>query len=334
MKRVIVPDFKDQVCPGDRLKNPAELATYKRKRIVIAGHNVSSFYIHLYQAMERGRIHVYSPQDFRKILEGSNGTGFHPDVIKQSRHGMMFTEIKASAFRNKVKSSSNQLKRYSIALLDRLREEGEELPWVEYAFFRYGSWDSYKTYAGDAKKCREKDHRSLITRLSDETKDLTIVPLNLLIAIFSSPDFHVRENMNQATSNAFLYGGRQYQGQLNVYGGRFSDIHRKVKNVQDLISRLMERTRIDHPEWLCLDELEIQKSELGEDYSCQSSDNEDSPFYIKREITPFPIIRFRMNKDAKKKFLANYQRHFARMFEQWVRIGDLYDTDPVLPDFV
>jgi len=326
VNKLMVPKFIDQICPSDILRDPEELEKYKRTRTAISSYNTATFYTLLFQLLEKGGISNPSKKDLKVFLEG--GSKNHKSDSKLiDGDGEHRAEIKAAAFRNKHKCAKDQFKNYCLKLLNRLKE-GDKLPSVNYAFFRYGHWSDYKLYPDLGKSGQEKNHGSLLERFCYETRDLTIVPLNLLIAFLSSIEFFKAASMNQ-TSSRF---SRKSVDQFHLYGGRLSELH-NGQVMKELLDGLKDEdfSYMTNPEWLELDSLRLRKyslDDLPDNFYCRERGKRK-----RYEIKPFSITRFDMSKAAEKRWLKSFKEHYEEIATEWLGIEEPYSGSVVLPKF-
>jgi len=319
-------DLLDQVCPSGDLTDPNELKEYRSKRPVIAGYNAASFYTTLYQLMKGGAIK--DPKTIKGEVLNGNVRKFAPDVTRKSRLGTHDTEIKACSARSKHKLPKDQLRDYCWRLLKKL-EQGEKRPSVDYTLFRYGSRDDYKPYEGLGKPGQEKNHSTLLKRLSQETTELTIIPLNVLIAMVATDHFHRLDVMDQSKSNY----SRKDVNQICIYGGKLSAL-RKGQTEEELINLLTDDwSYVDHPNWLQLNQLKIKRytlKDLPETFTCRQKGRGK-----RYPLVSFPITQIKINPEAEIKWLQSFRRNYKKILQEWIGIEKIKPsrTLELEPDF-
>lgn len=192
-----------------------------RKRSVIAKKNGGHFFAVLYQTLEGGTVHPLSSRDVQRLTTGEKRS-FAPDVTFHKTKGVGYTEVKTTSTRSATeKCGALQLRNYFFKLLDRL-DRGDELPWVDYAFFRYGDW---------AVKGLEKlENGELTETLARETRDLLIAPINLVFFMLMNSPTSV---MNQTSSGSPI----NQQTYWYVQSGMLGRFHR---NPNEAIPEMIE----------------------------------------------------------------------------------------------
>ena len=146
---------------------------------VIYKKNTSRIFTQIYQAIHGGEVPLNGENGFK--MSGAGSRRFSPDIIGLDHFGRHFTEVKAISRRIYDPSCRvNQLEAYCFSLLESI-SEGDELPSVDYAFFRYG----HRNHLG----WRNLNNSQLSRRISENVNNLTIVPLNLLffLSLFLPP---------------------------------------------------------------------------------------------------------------------------------------------------
>src|SRR3989344_9070826 len=152
---IVRPEFIKQI----KAKNVEE-AQSKR---VIANKNTGLFYSHVFTNIGGGTVHHHSRDEIEEILSGSQRR-FRPDVVHNRKTGKGYTEVKAVSTRtSQPQCYFGQLENYCFQLLKRI-DEGDELPWVDYAFFRYGD----RNFTGQS----SLSNKDLVAKLALNTKDL------------------------------------------------------------------------------------------------------------------------------------------------------------------
>ncbi|MDO8459894.1 MAG: hypothetical protein Q7S74_02190 [Nanoarchaeota archaeon] len=278
---VIVPQYLPQI--------KAHCSDDAGKRRFRSGENTSEFYTRVYQSLEGGSVSPLRGTNVDRLTNGKVRCN-KPDISYRKNRGRGYTEVKASSTRSaEFKCSLLQLRNYSFKLLDRIHA-GDELPWVDYAFFRYGDRN-----VGDLQKL---ENGLLTATLASHTRDLLIAPLNLLYFIFINSPLIV---LNQTSSNSTI----NYRDYWNVKSGFLNNFHRTFfSSIEDLLkSKEAHFGALDKKD-LGLDKLESRQYE--------------SPIrYIKgnKEIKPFIITKYRMPPKDYKKWLKHFSRNYERILE-------------------
>jgi hypothetical protein len=167
----IKPDFLPQVkVDKNHLAN--------KRKLRIAGENASFFAGYIYEAIFKGVAvrpnEKYPDEEGMEIISSPH---FRPDHVLSTPQGTIATEIKMTSLRSSQPFCSNsQFFHYYRYFLDCFRS-GEEAPSVNYAFFKYG--------AKEPLKIGKFTNIELVQTLSKEIRNLTVVPLNLAIFLFS-----------------------------------------------------------------------------------------------------------------------------------------------------
>lgn len=183
--RVLRPEIRDQI----EVNSPTD-ATIRR---FIAGENTSSFYSQVYRASGngKGRIPQLDGRHESILFPWGEERHFRPDVVHKRKTGHGYTEVKAvSTHTSQPHCSVPQFEDYAFALLNRI-EHGDEIPWIDYAVFRYGK-DSFRGQ-------HKHDNGDLIERLSGVTRDLTIIPFNLALFVFMNSPEQARNQQSSWT---------------------------------------------------------------------------------------------------------------------------------------
>lgn len=254
-----------------------------------AGDKTALFYTRLYSALFGGDMNGLAPGDCHK--------GFHPDVTRRERGGFLRTEVKATSTKNgSPKVGCFQFVNYCKDFLFAFRNR--EKPSVEYAFFKYGKGNTNE-------KLYQYNNRRLVEKLAHSTRDLLVVPLNLLILMLR--DYDVK-NMDHSSSNT----SRDLEPYWRPHGGQMTRIHNSEEELEKLVEGL-KYSRIGNGE-LCTDELVRDQ--------CESPDN----IYCKGfKIKPFTITRY-YNKN-----MLRWAESFNENFESFM---DVLGISGALDDMV
>jgi hypothetical protein len=210
---IIDPEYLSQ----KRATSPEEA----RSRSITAKKNTGHFFAVLYQALEGGTVHPLSSRDVERLANGERRS-FSPDVTFHKTKGVGYTEVKTTSTRSATAMcGALQVRNYSFKLVDRI-SRGDELPWVDYAFFRYGDW---------AVKGLEKlENGELTETLAGEPRDLLIAPINLVFFMLMNSPTNV---MNQTSSDSPI----NQQTYWYVQSGMLRRFHR---NPNEAIPEMIE----------------------------------------------------------------------------------------------
>ena len=345
VKRVLVPDFEDQLQkrPIDkkadeikeeslrriaRLKNAGHSATILKSRVdeealvtnskitrlytdhynarlVVAKANIASYYSALYQEIFGGEVlrKFKTEKEEYHIGDGQEQRNFHPDHIRYFDGTKVFCEIKAVSDRNsKPWCSSTQLENY---FHDLLTDAFETMftPELEYAFFRY-------RHRGDhEEKTSVLSNRGLARKLARDTKDLLIVPANLLFLMaLASKDCWINQESNKGPDEARYW---------KIYGHLITRLHQEDNPILNIASEV-EADNIasgveadgDLAKDLCLRDIRVIRGQSPGDIYCRN-----------RSVRPFHITRYYNSTDCWQKYL---KEHHERLLTERLGIRDLY----------
>lgn len=259
-----------------------------RKRGKSAGDKTASFYAGLYSILFGGDMNGLSPNDCHR--------GFHPDVSRRERGGLLRTEVKAISTRaSSPKIGCFQFVNYCKDFLFSFR--GGEKPSVEYAFFRYGDWHNHKLY--------KHDNKGLIKKLAHSTRDLLVLPLNFLILILK--DYNPK-NMDHSSSQT----SRNLEPYWVPHGSLITKIHESGDELKRFIDELTH-SGLENGE-LCTEELVREHYESQDRIYCKGF-----------KIKPFTITRY-YNRDMFK-----WAESFNNNFESFM---DFLGISGALDDMV
>ena len=252
-KRVVKPKFLRRI--RVTCQSEAEL------RSIRARQNTSIFYCYLYEALFGGRIGRTFKGELEEISSGRY-RNLHPDIVKPISDGRVFTEVKTVKTKNgKPYCSHDQFHNYTYDLLKDLNAKRPRSQ-VEYAFFRY--WNTRLT-----KLCGKQ----IGGELAEETRDLLIVPLNLLILILlNSPTKKIDQTTNKGPDECKYW---------MIFGEILSQFHKDDNITDKLFSRSSERGYHGLKELLLLDNLVSERT--------QSPGN---LYFWDQQIEPFQITRY------------------------------------------
>lgn len=270
------------------------------KRSTRSKENSSEFFVRLYATLEGGSVTPLDCRDVEHLVNGERRQ-FRPDIVHRKVRGTGYTEVKVSSTRAaQEKCSMIQVRNYGFKLLDRIRA-GDELPWVDYAFFRYGDRN-----VGQLQKL---ENGNLTEKLAQETRDLLIAPLPLvLLMLQNSP-----QELHDQTSADYSINYRSYwyvqSGMLNFFHEHGERALGKLVRPDGKIGRFT-------PEDLFLDKLTARHYRSPPRY------------YVTRSgmlgmLKPFDITKMRMEEEDYKKWLKFYGEHYEEMFDD-LGISDKY----------
>lgn len=310
-----------------------ELEQYITKRANDKGKNVAAFYDALFDVIRtdptwRGdRVQISDPSYYG--MKQDNGFGFNPDSLKVYRSGPVYGEVKVSAFRNaKFWCSPKQFLKYWAQLED-MNEMGEKMPFLNYGLFRYGSRDDYKIheceYSGKTKNKSKHicDNKCLTSNLATKTRELTIIPINLMLALFMSNKFRKNGKMDQSSSRISL----ENQDYFWLKGTLASTLHNNngstVKSVEELIDGSVSPATYD---LLGLKDINISRERSNGVYCLPVGMN---GFHYK--VKEFPIVRLEMSKESEKKWAENFRDYGRDILRYCFGIQNLEDAIKELP---
>lgn len=270
--------------------------------------NVTNYYHALIQSIRTGpcykgqELAVQEPEEF-----GVGTSTFSPDVLKLYKTGPEYNEVKSAQWRRgEIQCAKNQLLRYYKLLMERL-ELGDELPAVNYVFLRYGTYKDYELHHCDKEGKNQGngnhrcDNKCLTKNLTSKKLEVSVIPLNLLLAIFSLSRFHRIKEMDHTTST-----GRNQESYILLARKVFSAFqgHSRKPPIKNLEELLQDSVNPELKQILMIDKLKIKRSNSPEDFTC-------SPLGLNTDykISQFPIVRFEMNKNAEKQWLDNFHRY-------------------------
>ena len=312
-----LPDKKDRM-------SAFELAEYVNLRGNIKSKNVGIYYKALYDSLRttplwRGRrLKIRNPEEYGMVDNGLSEFQFNPDCLSLFETGPVYGEVKASGFQNaKFWCSPVQFLRYWQLLEDRIREFGDDIPNLNYGFFRYGFFipgipgvRAYDCKLHECEKSGKKingekhlcDNRCLTTNLINKTHDLTIIPINLLIAIFMSEKFQKQGRMNQLSSQ-FSWDHQDYSW---VKGKLCTSLHgaRNVKQVSSIRGLLGNSILPKTYEVLGLDRLRIVRESVSGIF-CLPHGISGFPY----KIRDFPVVRIEMSEKDEREWIKNFRNY-------------------------
>lgn len=328
-KRLFVPDFVP-LPKTTGIKDTEERNIAIRSRAKAGKENISNFYSavlsQLNTAPDRGeKLDIPDPSVYWVNIQS------RPDILERYKDGSRAIEIKGfSTHKGQVQCSHIQAARYLQFLLLRLKE-GETLPSVDYAIFKYtnGHFNIFecdksrdKDSEGRSHKC---DNYCLAERLSGKTLNLSVIPLNLLLGFFSSLEFTLKDRMNQASSQSswnhqdYLYirAGTTFS---RLHGGGNSRIIYPIQNLQEFLDGFIPpKLR----EILVLDGLQMVREE-SPPLVCEYK--EPWRQMARFSVNPFQIVRFKMARADERQWLRNFRRHHQKILKKIMGINNLEEV--------
>lgn len=248
------------------------------------------------------------------------------------RGGVVQSEIKASASRGgKYTMPLVQLKKYAASLIE--RSESEKLPSVHYSFFFYGQrgadYDAYK-----CERSGKKDKRAGIGRhicvndclnmnLARDFKQAAVIPLNLMIALFSSDEFHKRYIHDQSSS--WISNGAQ--GYLHFSNTTISRLNGYKRDPVASVGELLgDHVDDELRNLLELDSLKIVRGQTPDNLVSRVNGS-SAP------VASVPITMFDMPKAAERRWLDKLWENGEWLMEERLGLGPLYDSSFEVEDF-
>jgi hypothetical protein len=317
----IIPDLpKGVVYTQEELdeheKQRFELATewekYGSGRRHAGKHYFGRMYALLYAAKYGGRApNIRGSNGIRQI--GKESRLFQPDVISPRKSWEQYTEVKANSFRGGGFSLGVlQLENYCGVILDGLAKDS--FHFVNYAFFRHGERNDHRVLSdekmGDTSPRRDKAR--LVRRVSCQTRDLLVLPINLLIFLLSHGDYHRIEIRDQETSESNIDSQRYF----SLKSGAISTLHDEHRGIHNLMTKPATRDLCDMIDKLSLEALKVERGMLSNN------------FYINgRKVEPFPVTRFYMSPADEQAWLKIFRENSAEILTKWLGIDDLFSGE-------
>jgi hypothetical protein len=268
-------------------------------RLVIAKMNTASFYSQLYREIFGGNVLRKFKTEKEQYENGGTHVerNFHPDHIRYDEHRKIFCEIKTVSDRNsKPWCSSTQLENYCH---DLLTDSFETMfnPELEYAFFRY------RHRTSEDPKTSVLTNTQLARKLARDTKDLLIVPSNLLfLMLVSSNGNWINQESNKGPDEVHYW---------KIYGKLISRLHQEENPVLEIAESFRRESGIDATREFCLDNIGVIRRESPKGIYCRD-----------RIVRPFPITRY---YNAGNKWSEYFKQNHGRVLGEILKIRDLYD---------
>jgi hypothetical protein len=326
VKRVIDPSFKD-LPKTSGIKDSATRNSAIERRAKTGKDNIHSFYVSLFKKLKtvsgnKGRkLRVPNPEIYRN----GNGSGFNPDVLERYEEGVRYVEIKGFCTHNsQVECAFIQFGRYLQHLIQRI-ENGDNLPSVDYALFKYSNGHD-KIFECNRHGKKEDDGKKhvcgndcLVKRLSERTHTLVVAPENLMLGLSSSDSFNSKSRRNQTNS----LSSWNHQDYIILRAGaclsRLTG-SRSVNRVDKLGDILDGNVSSQLRDLLVLDGLRMIRERSPSDISCTYSYGKEE---IEYPVKPFDIVRFEMTKADERTWLQNLLKYQEKILYRAMGITNL-----------
>jgi hypothetical protein len=306
------------------IHDPLEAAVVASRRKKLSKDLVSNFYIRLYQAIYGGKVlrtgenhHNTSPLFEKQDLARAD---FRPDLVKRVGTKEIHVEVKASQ-RTQARPwfGYHQFSSYCRSFLENHEAD------MHAALFMYGKRRPEKLHVCTKDKVKtsgcagECDNRHLIERLSHSTRELLILPHNLLtFLLMASPT----EERNQESSNSYRdveHYYRPFRKWLGLFGKHWQDPQPAIDEVMEDVKKQTDRLRGDplrgfKPEDFFLDCLESSSSRSPTNLWCLTFGEGFSAYNPSYKISgfnepSFPIVEYSLPEGGldrwKTKFAEN-----------------------------
>ncbi|MEK6818932.1 MAG: hypothetical protein AABY10_03270 [Nanoarchaeota archaeon] len=298
-ERVISPRFRE-VPTG-----PVESRGDAAQRRFVAGGNTSHLYSHVYKSIFGGRVAQLDNGYTTVSMPWDETRYFRPDIVKDTKNGKKYTEIKAVSTRtSQPHCSIPQFEDYAFFLLYGLAI-GDSSPSVDYALFRYGD----RNLTGQ----HSLSNDSLASKLANETRDLVVLPSNLAMFLF----LNMRQKIYNQSSSASTINQRAY------WDVRSSDLnllhnHSPLDAIEKIMAHSLNMTQttrrnknamIDN---LFLDRLSVERKKSPE-----------ISLGRKQRLKTFPITRYKLSARDQKEWNDHFLREHERILGS-LGVRDLY----------
>lgn len=279
--------------PKGKPRSPEEA----NRRSALLKKNISHFYGEIYAALTGGKAWPLYKTEIDRIAKGIE-RNLHPDIVKRTKNGIWYTEVKASSHRSaRFHCGIRQAENYFYKILERM-EKGDKSPRCDYAFFRYGVRDDVSFGS--------MPNEELETMLCDRTKFLLIMPSNLAMFLFlGSPQYE----QNQETSGNSV----EMQMYFNPRGGMVNSLFRGREGLEALTGR---NSVIFVKDWLEGSDFAIENLKTIKTESPKMKVNG-------KELRQFGIMQYYLPNGEYKAWLEHFKAHHERILGA-IGIRDLY----------
>lgn len=264
-------------------------------KIAVRGKkNIGRYFLQLYTSIFGG---YDSSNLFNPIIKINYEIkrNFIPDIIEYSENGRVYTEVKSVSLRtNQVSISKEQIENYSFANL-KAYKEGDRLPETNFAFFRYGTSSLVQTH--------NLPDEQLLEILSQEARELSIYPLNLLLTALMLKSPHEKDRTIHRGSNVNTYYG--------IRGRILTLLQQKNGLEQFLEEKFFDSNLVEE---LMLDKLKVEQFESSDKYDL---------FCQRRKISPFRITKYSFSDRQLKKWLKYFEANHNKWLS-FLKVSDLY----------
>lgn len=264
-------------------------------KIAVRGKkNIGRFFLQLYTTMFGG---YESSSLFNPVIKINYEIKrrFIPDVTEYTDNGRVYTEVKSVSLRtNQITISKEQIENYSFASL-MAYQEGDKLPEINFGFFRYGYRDLVQSHNLPDKK--------LIELLSQEVRELSIYPLNLLLATLMLNPPHKKDRATPNSSNVNTYYSVK---------GKIITLLQQPKGLEQLLQQ--GDFGSDLVDELMLDKLKIEQFESSDKYDI---------FCQRRKMAPFRITKYYSSDRQLKKWLKYFNKNNDKVLS-FLGVWDIY----------
>lgn len=315
-KVVLNPVFKEQL-EFDDIKNALD----GQQRADISKGNTGRFFCELYVGVFGGRAAKYSHADVGIDLENDDPENFRPDVIRDNKHEKVYTEVKSvSTKTSQPLCALNQLADYAYYIIKDSSAMKKPV-YGEYAFFRYKQRRNVRL--------SKLGNNELASQLSERTKNLLVLPLNLaILAFLNSPVIKVDQTRNIHLSN-LRYAGSEDKLFWQVPGRLLQGFHddplggpRKLIEQTTLVDSKNDKGLVN---LLALDQIDFERYDVDWVY-CGS-----------HKISRFLVTRF-YNRHPHL-FMETFRQEHKRILTEILKVKDFYserhetpqDSDDAVP---
>lgn len=193
------------------------------RRMVVSMENTGIFYLNLAAELYGGEImkKKEAPLFNNSFKPPSLNPDFRPDIIVRGDLGNVYIEAKSvSVNGSKPQFSHRQFLHYSLALLE---DNGSEMYSV---IFRYGTNKAQKLYRHNC--------GGLVKELSESTRDVLLIPHNLLAFIFTLSCSDKRDQLSFKS---------RYENIRRFYGKWLSFLHKYWEKPYEAINKIVEHAK-------------------------------------------------------------------------------------------